>query len=291
MNKTLTLAFFLLTTTLVFGSKVLVLNSSSDIGVYKEALKGFQQKYQNDFDLINLNEKKWQSADRVREMLYDLYPEIIYCIGSKSYVLANTYLKNRTLIFSSLGRVGDNSKRPDRYGVMSSLHPNIQLTWCFKKFPQLKNIVIFYSSYSEQRRTKLIEFSKKLNLSLDFVYCDVSDKTSADFVTLLSEKKKEGMEMFWVIPDPVLYGRGRFVVDILDECKRLETPVLSYTNQLIGHPATLMTSYASGENVGSQISLIITNIETRIDMTKQIFYPVSSKVEVNEALAEQYRSE
>ena len=70
--------------------KVLVINSNSTVEKYKVAQEEFKRAFAHPVLEINLDDKKWKIPN-VEDLLFDEYPDLIYCIGTKAYLITNKY--------------------------------------------------------------------------------------------------------------------------------------------------------------------------------------------------------
>ena len=79
--------------------KVLLINSDATVEKYKVAQEEFKKTYARPVLEINMDDEKWKVPD-VEDYLYDEYPDLVYCIGSKAYLIANRFVSEKDIVFS-----------------------------------------------------------------------------------------------------------------------------------------------------------------------------------------------
>ena len=89
--------------------------------------------------------KRSGDIQRVQDFLYDEYPDLIYCIGTKAYLIAQKFVSERNIVFSSIINWQRLPVTEKTYGVSNELHPGMQMTMYRYVFPAVKRIGVLYS--------------------------------------------------------------------------------------------------------------------------------------------------
>ena len=124
--------------------KVLLINSDATLEKYKVAQEEFKRAFEYPVLEVNLDDKKWKIAN-VEELLYDEYPDLTYCIGSKAYLIANRYISEKEIVFSSIINWQRLPRTKKTYGVSNELHSGMQFTLFRYIFPDVRRVGILYS--------------------------------------------------------------------------------------------------------------------------------------------------
>ena len=114
--------------------KVLLINSDATVEKYQVAQEEFRKTYARPVLEIKLDDKKWKVPD-VEDFLYDEYPDLVYCIGSKAYLIANRFVSEKDIVFSSIVNWQRLPVTKKTYGVSSELHSEMQMTLFRYIFP------------------------------------------------------------------------------------------------------------------------------------------------------------
>ena len=110
------------------GPKIMVINSNAAVDKYKIAQEGIHQDHFNPcFGNRPLAAKSGKIGE-IEDLLYDEYPDLVYCIGTKAYLLANKFISDRNIVFSSVINWHRLPLSQKTYGVSSELNPEMQLT-------------------------------------------------------------------------------------------------------------------------------------------------------------------
>ena len=111
-------------------SRILLINSDASVEKYKEAQEEFKKALARPVQEIHLEEKKWNLPE-VEDFLWDEDPDLVYCIGSKAYLVANKYVGNKDIIFSSVinwQRLKDCSEALDKASPVVKKKPSTPIT-------------------------------------------------------------------------------------------------------------------------------------------------------------------
>ena len=122
------------------GPKIMVINSNAAVDKYKIAQEEFTRTISTPVSEIDLGSKKWKIGE-IEDLLYDEYPDLVYCIGTKAYLLANKFISDRNIVFSSVINWHRLPLSQKTYGVSNELNPEMQLTLYRYVFPGLKELL------------------------------------------------------------------------------------------------------------------------------------------------------
>ena len=191
----------------------------------------------------------------IEDILYDEEPDIIYCIGSKAYLLANKYAPKTPIVFSSIINWLRLPMKETTYGVSNELHAGMEIMLFRYIFPELQTIGVLYSAtYTEEWVLHARKTAQEMGVDI------VGQKISKQRQVLPALKKVlPQVDAFWLISDPELMSAKEELLNILQECDRQKVPVLSYHETFANFGATLTVS-ADNPTIGRQVASIVTEL-------------------------------
>ncbi len=95
---------------------ILVLNSDAAVTKYQIAQEEFQKTITFPVKAIDLGNKKMESST-VEELLYDENPDLVYCLGTKAYLIANICEKRTDCVFLNYQLAPPPSQRKNLWRV------------------------------------------------------------------------------------------------------------------------------------------------------------------------------
>jgi len=255
--------------------KILLINSDATVEKYKVVQEEFKKAFTHPVFEINLNDKKWRIPD-IEEVLYDEYPDLIYCIGTKAYLIVNKYLSEKDIVFSSIINWHRLPVTKKTYGVSSELHPGMQITLFRYIFPEVKRIGVLYS---EQYNSQLISDTKveAKEMGAEIITRTVSKNEQT--VSALQELLPD-LDALWLISDPVIMSDKKILMEVFKECDSKKVPVLSYHDVFTDYGAILIVS-VDDSTIGRQAAGMATEILSVGKMENKVQYPAGSHIILN----------
>ncbi len=254
---------------------ILVLNSDAAVTKYQIAQEEFQKTITFPVKAIDLGNKKWD-ASTVEELLYDENPDLVYCLGTKAYLIANTYVKNAPIVFSSIInwlRLPLNEKT---YGVSNELHIGMELMLFHYIFPDVQKIGVLYSKeYTEEWFKQARKDAKEMGI--DLIGSKVSQKKQ---VNSHLKKLLREVDAYWLISDPTLMTEKQELFDILDLCHHNSKPVFSYHETFASFGAALTVS-VDEPTIGRQAAGIAMEVLADADFDEKVQFPAGSYIVLN----------
>ena len=272
--------FFLLICTLSFAyaQNILIINSNGDIQKYMEAQTEFTKNFSypvKQIDIAEWNEKK------VKEYLYDEYPDIVYAIGAKAYQYAYKYLPEKKIFFSSIANWKRLPTDGQRYGVSNELHSGMQLTLIKTVFPRIRKVSMIYSKYTKALFDELKSSAADVGIELTGKKVDKISVYDEDFTGLLQRS-----DAFLLIPDPLLLSDEEAISRLFDKSKRMKKAVFAYHELFIKFGATLIISI-DHPTIGRQIAKMVENSVANLDIDP-IQYPAGTHMIFNKKQVLEY---
>ena len=126
------------------GPKIMVINSNGSIDKYRIAQKEFTKLLPNPVMEVDLGGNEMKLRE-IEDLLYDQYPDLIYCIGTKAYLLANKFVSDRNIVFTSIIDWQRLPMAEKTCGVASELSPEMQITLYRYMSPELNKIGVLFS--------------------------------------------------------------------------------------------------------------------------------------------------
>ena len=262
--------------------KVLLLNSDATVEKYKVAQEAFKQTFSRPVLEINLADKKWKVPD-VEDLLYDEYPDLVYSIGSKAYLIANRYISEKEIVFSSIVNWQRLPITKKTYGVSSELHSGMQLTLFRYIFPEVKKIGVLYSErYNSQWFNNARAEAREMGIEI--IGQSISEnKQNLEVLEELLPK----IDALWLISDPVIVTDKKILEGVFKKCDSKKVPVFSYHDIFVDYGAALIIS-VDNPTIGRQAAGIVTEILSTGTIEEKVQYPAGSHIILNLKKVKEY---
>ncbi len=262
--------------------KVLLINADATVEKYKVAQEEFKKAFARPVLEVNLDDKKW-NIPAVEELLYDEYPDLTYCIGSKAYLIANRYISEKDIVFSSIINWQRVPMTKKTYGVSNELHSGMQMTLFRYIFPELRKIGILYSErYNSQWFKETKDEAREMGVEIMGWAVSDNKRTISDLKELLP-----AIDALWLISDPVIMSDKKMLMEIFKECDAKKVPVLSYNDVFTDYGATLIVS-VDNPTIGRQAAGIAMEVLSVGKMEEKIQYPAGSHIILNLKKVKEY---
>jgi len=254
---------------------ILLLNSDTSVEKYQETQAAFLEAISYPVIEVNLGDDKIDVSD-VQDILYDEEPDIIYCIGSKAYLIANKYAPETPIVFSSIINWLRMPVTDSTYGVSNELHAGMELMLFRYIFPNFQKFGVLYSSaYTEEWFTNAKQKAREMGVEL------IGQKISKKRQVVSSLKKVlSEIDAFWLISDPEIMSAKEDLLAILQECDTRKIPVLSYHEAFADFGAT-MTVTADNPTIGGQAANIVSEILAGNILGEKVQFPAGTSIVLN----------
>lgn len=235
------------------SNKILIVNSSGAITKYAKNANEFKQSLSKDYQWSELNLAGLENPENELEKLIKTEnPSVIYCIGTKAYLLAQQYVEDRKLLFSAAinwKRLNVNEKT---YGISNELQPSQEMSFLKMFFPKVKKVGIIYSNKFNQQ---YVEQAKKEIQPLQIEIISQAIDESSEVASALNELLPK-VDILWVISDPVVLDNKDVVVQIFKTAAAQQKQVYAYSDIYIQYGAVLSVSYDAGTTGGQAAGLL-----------------------------------
>ncbi len=257
------------------GPKVLLINSDATVEKYEKAGNEFKKAMPHPVVEVRLDEKRWKIPD-VEDLIYDEDPDLVYCIGTKAYLIANEYAADTNVVFSSIINWMRLPRTERTYGVSNELHPEMQMMLFRHIFPDMKKIGVLYSTqYNSQWFERTREVAKDMGIEIIGQPVSFNKNNISALKELLPE-----IDALWLISDPVIVSNNRSLMDVLNTCDEKKTPVFSYHDAFAKYGATLIVS-VDNPTIGRQAAGIALEVLAGEKMEEKAQYPAGSHIILN----------
>jgi putative ABC transport system substrate-binding protein len=263
-------------------SKILLINSDASVEKYASAQMEFKSTFAYPIKEVNLGEKEWKLQE-IEDLLFDEYPDLVYCIGTKAYVAANRFLSEKNIVFSSTINWKRLPVNKRTFGVSNELPPEMEITLFRYMFPGVKKIGVLYSEeYNGQWVNQAS--AKAEEMEVEIIGHAVEDSKQA-----LSALKKSlpDMDALWLISDPVILSDKKILMQFFTECDAGKTPVFSYQEAFAKQGAVLIVS-VDDATIGRQAAKIAMDVLSGEKITEKVQIPVGSQIIMNLNKVKQY---
>lgn len=256
----------------IHATSILVMNSNAKIDRYEMMEETFSKALDKDIEYVDIS---FMKGEEIREYLYDVYPDMVYAIGTKAYQYAKKYVPEKKIFFSSIVNYRRFDMGQNTFGVSSELHPGIQLTLLKALLSKTKSIGMIYSNYTLSVYESFKEEANKLGIEVR------GQKTSKSKECNLTEF--ENLDAFMLLADPVLLSNEEKVKMLFKHFKKFNIPVIAYHPLYIEYGAVLVISTDIG-TIGRQIASMVES-EIAQQPYKAIQMPIGTEVIFNKGLA------
>ncbi len=262
--------------------KILVINSNASVEKYHVAQEEFKKTIALPVLEVNLEEQKWKIS-KVEELLYDEYPDLIYCIGTKAYLIANKYISERHIVFSSIVNWERWPVAGKTYGVSNELHPGMQLTLYRYVFPAIRKIGILYSKrYNREWFENTLEFSRGMGI-------EIVGKAVHKSMYVISNLKElvPDIDALWVVSDPIVMPDKDVIKSIFNTCEVHHIPVFTYHDAFAEYGAMLIVS-VDDPTTGRQAADVASEVLSDNMGKDRVQLPAGSRIVFNLKKANAY---
>ena len=264
------------------GPKIMVINSNAAVDKYKIAQEEFTKSIPTPVMKLDLGDKKLKLQE-IEDFLYDEYPDLVYCIGTKAYLIANKFISDRNIVFSSILNWHRLPLATKTYGVSSEFNPEMQLTLYRYIFPGLKKIGVLYSNkYNKQWFNEAQKAAKEMGVEI----IGKSLSKRREILPELSELLKE-MDALWLISDPVIISDKKTLIEVFKLCDLNKKPILSYHSAFAEHGAVLVVS-VDIPTTGRQAAAMSLEVLSDDVVKKKVQLPAGSHIILNLRKANEY---
>lgn len=265
------------------AGKVLILNSDMSIANYSLAHTGFKSKLTTTKDEIDLG-SKWIDEAKIGDTIHDIDPDVIYCIGSKAYLMAYKLAENKNLIFSSLVNWRRFPMGKNTYGIATELLPSMQLTIYRYFFPEINKIGVLYNKdYNKEWLDIAVKDAKDVRINIIGKSINKQDEIESALQGLLTK-----VDALWLIPDPVVMSKIESVEHIFNQSDKTGKPVFAYSEAFVDSGATFIIS-ADILTTGIQAAGLAIEILSDQKSTKKVQTPAGSHITLNLKMIEKYK--
>ena len=262
--------------------KVLLINSDATVEKYRVAQEEFKKTYSRPVLEINLDDKKWKVPD-VEDLLYDEYPDLVYCIGSKAYFIANRFVSEKDIVFSSIVNWQRLPVTKKTYGVSSELYSGMQMTLFRYIFPDVKKIGVLYSEkYNSQWFNAARAEAKEMGIEIIGQHISEGKQTIKALKDLMPK-----VDVLWLIADPLIMTDKENLTEVFNECEAKKVPVFSYHDIFVEYGAVLIVS-VDEPTIGRQAAGMAKEITSVGKMEEKVQYPAGSHIILNLKKVKEY---
>ena len=287
-----TIYIFLLTTMLLVGcaeltvasdgKNVMILNSDASIVKYSTAQTAFSSTIERNCIEVDMG-NKWIEINKIKKTIIDEDPDIIYCVGSKAFQLAQDMFSKKKIIFS----LSINWKRfklnKKTFGVSYELKPEMQLMMFRYLFPEIKNLGVVYSDEFNKEWTK---YAKEGGKDVGFNILNKPVNKKEDVIIAMGKLLPE-IDALWLIPDPVVLS-GKDIVDkIFNIMNKVGKPILSYNDVFVNRGAVLSIS-PDIATIGRQAGGIAKDFLENLEIENKVSDPAGTNIVLNMKQVDKY---
>jgi len=261
--------------------KILLINSDASVERYAVAQTEFMSNFSYPAGLVDLGEKKW-TLQEIEDRLYDEYPDLVYCIGTRAYLVANQFLKEKNIVFSSIINWQRLPLTRKTFGVSNELPPEMQIMLFRYIFPDVKRIGILYS---EEYNGQWLHQAKSQAKAMGVKIIENAVTESNQVISTLNRFVGD-IDALWLISDQIILSDKKVLMQLFRECDAKKMPVFSYHDAFATQGAVLVVSVDDAA-IGRQAAGISANVISGI-VGEKIQYPAGSHIILNLKKVKEY---
>lgn len=278
----ITLVFLVSVSSADEGHKIMVINSNASIDKYRIAQKEFTKLLPNPVMEVDLGGEKLKLRE-IEDLLYDQYPDLVYCIGTKAYLLANKFISDRNIVFTSIIDWQRLPMAEKTCGVSNELSPEMQITLFRYMFPELNKIgVLFSPKYNKHWFKKAEQAAKHMGIQL--IGRPLSKKRN--IIPELNELLTE-IDALWLISDPVILAGKETLADLFKRCDEQLIPILTYHPAFAEYGAMMIIS-VDHATTGRQAAAMTREVLSNDTVEEKVQSPTGSHIILNLKKADEY---
>jgi putative ABC transport system substrate-binding protein len=277
------LSLFIPSTLLAREDKgVIILNSDMSIYKYSLAQSELKSKITHLKGEIDLG-SKWIDEKKIKKMILDVNPDIIYCIGSKAYQMAYKLAGEKNIVFSLVVNWRRHPIGKGTYGISNEPLQGIQLMMYRYFFPDVSKIGILYNkTYNKEWFDIAVESAKDVGISIIGKSISKPDKIESALNKLLPK-----VDALWLIPDPIVIYDIESVNKLFGQCQAAGKPIYTYDKAFADLGATLIMSADIPTMIRQSAEIVFSILEGR-KIEEKVQNPAGSHIMLNMKKVEEY---
>lgn len=266
------------------AGNILILNSNMSTEKYALAQAEFKSRMEKRSNLteINLGEKEIDEAG-VERIIRKKNPELIYCIGSKAYMMSNKLAKEKKTVFSSAINWRRLPMGRSTYGVSNELPAGMQLMTYRYFFPGLKKIGVLYNQDYNAEWLKNAEKDAE-DVGIEIIAKSVKNSNRLDSAL---EELLPKVDALWLISDPVVLSGQEPALNILQKSDSMKKPVFAY-NEIFSSYGALLVIDADIPTIVEQASVMALDLLSNKKIPERVPSPAGSHITLNMKKVEEY---
>ncbi|GAX62211.1 ABC-type uncharacterized transport system, periplasmic component [Candidatus Scalindua japonica] len=264
------------------GKGIIILNSDMSIYKYSLAQSELKSKITNLKGEIDLG-SKWIDEKKIKKTIFEINPDVIYCIGSKAYQMAYKLAGEKNIVFSLVINWRRHPINKSTYGVSNELLQGIQLMMYRYFFQDLSKIGILYSdTYNKEWFDDAVESAKDVGISIIGKSISKPEKINSALNKLLPK-----VDALWLIPDPIVISDIESVNKLFIQCQAAGKPIYTYEKAFADLGATLIMSADITTTIRQSAGMVSSIIEGR-KIEEKVQNPAGSYIILNMKKVEEY---
>ena len=254
---------------------ILIINTDVSIKRYQMAQQEFTLRLMSaGISTVTVNLATLKGT--VAQIIARENPDLIYCIGSKAYLLTNQVDYGKHLVFSSMINWRRLPMSRLTYGVSNEISPKMQLFIYRYFFPQITKIGILYNKrYNHEWFNRALASSADVGIKI--IGQTVEDPSQVENAL---EKLLPEIDALWLITDPIVLASRSSVHHLFHASNVLRKPVFTYSSAFLKYGAALIIS-ADVPTIGGQVANLARTLLANEKSATAVQEPVGSHITLN----------
>lgn len=267
--------FLLSWTALAAENRVVILNSDLSVENYLVAQTAFKAALGPGTVEVDLG-RNWINEAEVERTIRSQNPEVLYCIGSKAYLLAARIARDRRIILSSAINWQRFPDRRNTHVIASEVSPAAQLAMFRYFFPSLRRVGVLYSrAFNKEWLEAARTAAREIDIDVVAEVLTRPRDLDAALAQLLPK-----VDALWLVSDPVALASQESVQSIFAACDARKLPVFAYSTAYAPLGATLIIS-PDIPTIGRQAAGIVEEAARDPRLPPGVLEPAGSEVTLN----------
>ena len=237
------------------GAAEIAIIKSKNIASYNEAITGFTVSCSAKITEYDMEGNRDRGIQITKKILNDK-PDLVFVVGAEAALAAKDQIKNIPIIYAMvLDPVGKGIVGENIAGISLDIPVRSQLNTLKSIAPKSSKIGVIYNP---RKTGPLVEEAKVAAKEMGLTIIDSKIDTPED-VTRALRAFAEGIDAFWMVPDPTLGSETAFKA-ILEYSMDKKIPFLAFSKAFVEHGALVSLS-ANYANIGQQACTFATKIQ------------------------------
>jgi len=257
------------------SAELLIVNSDLSVRKYQLPQTAFRETVEDKTTQVDLGPRTVDKK-RLAKTIRRHDPDLVYCIGTKAYMMVHEVDRNERIVLSSAINWRRLPLGPNTYGIANELPAGMQLTM-FKYFlPSIRRIGVLYSKkFNREWLKQATKAASEMEVQIDGYAVGKFFNVGRGLKKLLPK-----VDALWLIADPGVLSNTKSVELIFAQCDAIKKPILAYNAAFARRGAVLAIS-PDTPTIGRQAAGLAEEILANEPIDERFQTPAGSEITIN----------